>query len=130
VMVMVSLSWARAGKEKIKASIMAAKMLVITAFIYPSEFDETLLTVLGQSFSDTQAKVKCYNPHRLLSRPCPAASQYQYLRCSPSISLLHFVRRLCSDFIGATTKLWRTLAFEEFFEMLAMPYPSRSKSAR
>jgi hypothetical protein len=47
MIVMVPLSWARVGKEKIKASIMATKILVITAFIYPSEFDEPLLTVLG-----------------------------------------------------------------------------------
>jgi hypothetical protein len=48
VMVMVPLSWARAGKEKIKARIMATTILVITAFIYPSEFEELLFTVLGQ----------------------------------------------------------------------------------
>jgi len=46
-MVMVPLSWARAGKEKIKARIMAITILVITTFIYLSEFDEPLLTVLG-----------------------------------------------------------------------------------
>jgi len=56
VMVILSLSWAKADKEKIKANIMAATMLVITAFIYPSEFDETLLTVLGQSFSDNRLR--------------------------------------------------------------------------
>jgi hypothetical protein len=47
VMVIVPLSWARAGKEKVKASIKATKILVIIAFIYPSEFDKPLLTVLG-----------------------------------------------------------------------------------
>jgi hypothetical protein len=70
VIVMVTLSWARAGKEKIKASIMATTTLVITAFIYPSEFDEPLLTVLGQSFSDKSTAVECYNLPQLLSRPC------------------------------------------------------------
>jgi len=69
VMVMASLSWATAGKEKIKARIMATTILVITAFIYPSEFDKILLTVLGQSLSDKSTTVKCYNPPQLLSRP-------------------------------------------------------------
>ena len=88
MMVMVPLSWARAGKEKIKASIMANAILVITAFIYPSEFDETLLTILVQSFSDKSTRVKCYNPRLLLSRPCPQHHNinicvvYQVLACS------------------------------------------------
>jgi hypothetical protein len=69
VMVMVPLSWARAGKEKIKASIMATTILVIAIFIYPSAFDEPLLTVLGQLFSDKSITVKCYNSPQLLSRP-------------------------------------------------------------
>jgi len=42
-MVMVPLSWARTGKEKIKASIMATTILEITAFMYSSGLDETLL---------------------------------------------------------------------------------------
>jgi len=42
-MVMVPLSCARTGKEKIKASIMATTILEITAFINPSRLDETLL---------------------------------------------------------------------------------------
>jgi hypothetical protein len=73
VIVMVPLSWARAGKEKIKVSKMATTILVIAAFIYPSEFDKPLLTVLGQSFSDESTTVKCYNPQQLLSRPCPCS---------------------------------------------------------
>ncbi len=43
VMVMLSLSSPRAGEERIKTSIAATRILVITVFIYPSEFDETLL---------------------------------------------------------------------------------------
>jgi hypothetical protein len=62
VMVIVPLSWAKAGKEKVKASKMATTILAIITFIYPSEFDEPLLTVLGQSFSDKAIKIKCYNP--------------------------------------------------------------------
>jgi len=69
VMVMASLSWARAGRENIKARIMATTILVITAFIYPSKFDKILLSVLGQSLSDKSTTVKCYNPAQLLSRP-------------------------------------------------------------
>jgi hypothetical protein len=67
MMVMVPLSWARAGKEKIKASIMATTILVIAAFIYPSVFDEPLFTVLGQSFSNKSTMIKSYNPPQLLS---------------------------------------------------------------
>jgi len=43
VMVMLSLSSPRAGREKIKASTVATRILVITVFIYPSEFGKTLL---------------------------------------------------------------------------------------
>jgi hypothetical protein len=42
-MVMVPLSWARAGKERIKAIIMAIAILEITVFMYPSRLNETLL---------------------------------------------------------------------------------------
>jgi hypothetical protein len=71
VMVIVPFSWARAGIAKIKASKMVTTILVITTFIYPSEFDEPLLTVLGQSFSDKAIKVKCYNPSPILVKTLP-----------------------------------------------------------
>jgi hypothetical protein len=40
MMVIVAFSWARIGKEKIRANIMATAILVIIAFSYPSKFDE------------------------------------------------------------------------------------------
>jgi hypothetical protein len=69
VMVIDSLSSPRAGNARIKANIMAATILVISAFIYISRFDETLLTVLVRSFSDKSTTVKCYNPPQPLSSP-------------------------------------------------------------
>jgi hypothetical protein len=107
-MVMVPLSSARAGREKIKASIMAATMLVITDFIYLSKSDEPLLTVLGQSFSNKSTVIKCYNPLPVLVKTLPPASQMNQ----------------------ATAELWRTATLEDSWEILAMPYPVRSKSAR
>jgi len=62
VIVMVPLSWARAGKEKIKTSIMATRILVIAVFIYPSEFDKPPPTVMGQRPWDKVVKVECYQP--------------------------------------------------------------------
>jgi hypothetical protein len=43
VMVILSLSSPKAGEERIKVSTVATKILVTTVFIYPLEFDETLL---------------------------------------------------------------------------------------
>jgi len=78
MMVMTPLSWARAGKEKTKASIMVTTILVITTFICPSEFDGPPLAVSGQSFSGKRLRWNATNSRRLLSRPCP-----QYHNCLP-----------------------------------------------
>jgi hypothetical protein len=84
VMVIVPLSWARADREKIRANIMASRILVIATFIYPSEFDKKLSAVLIRSFSDKPITVKCYSLHQPLSSPW----LYSILFCNPFFNTL------------------------------------------
>jgi len=70
VIVMVALSWARAGREKIKTNTMAAIILVTTVFICPSEFDEPLLTVGSVVFEQVDYGEMLQLTSVLVKTPC------------------------------------------------------------
>jgi len=59
VIVIVPLSWAKAGRNETKAIIMTAIRLVITTLM-PSSFGKLLFAVTGQLPANKSTKIKYY----------------------------------------------------------------------